>query len=81
MAEADRSYPHPTCQIKWVDAAGNPTPDDNPAIARVRCKARVEQHHGRALTFSETAWFHICAEHAQLLREPGMHIWECEALS
>jgi hypothetical protein len=24
-------------------------------------------------------WFHICAEHAKQMGEPGMHIWEWEA--
>lgn len=69
-----------TCQIKWVDDAGNPTPDTNPAIQRVRCKARVEQHHGRALQFSQSQWFYICAEHAKRLNDAGMHIWECAPL-
>jgi len=63
-----------TCEIKWVDAQGNPTPDNNPSIGRVRCKARVQQFHGRALQFSESAWFHICAEHAKRLDGPGMEI-------
>ena len=30
----------PVCQIRWIDAQGNPTPDTNPAIGRVRCKGR-----------------------------------------
>jgi hypothetical protein len=42
----------PVCQIQSIDAQGNPTPDSNPAVARVRCKARVEQHHGRAIQSS-----------------------------
>lgn len=67
-----------TCQIKWVDSSENPTMDTNPAIGRVRCKARVEQHHGRGISFAETEWFHICAEHAQRLTAPGMHHWEFE---
>jgi hypothetical protein len=24
------------CEIKWIDQNGNPTPDTNPAVARVR---------------------------------------------
>lgn len=70
-----------TCQIKWIDENGNPTADDNPAIGRVRCKGRVEQHHGRALTFETSHWFYICADHAKRMRDPGMHIWECDAPS
>ena len=68
------------CQIKWIDKSGNPTPDDNPAIQRVRCKARIEQIGGRGIRFSESEWFPICAEHSARLNDPGMHIWECEAL-
>jgi hypothetical protein len=72
--------PNALCQIQWIDDQGNPTPDTNPAIARVRTKARVEQHHGRSIKFEQSDWYCICAEHAKQLGEPGMHIWECEAL-
>lgn len=68
------------CAIKWIDAAGQPTPDDNPAVMQVRCKGRVEQHHGRAIEFSTSDWFPICACHAKQLSKPGMHIWECKPL-
>jgi hypothetical protein len=68
------------CEIEWVDSNGQPTPDMNPAVCRVRCKARVEQHHGRAIEFSESKWFACCAKHAERLSDPGMHIWECEPL-
>lgn len=70
----------PTCQIKWVDGNGQPTPDDNEAVQRVRCMSRVEQYHGRALTFSTSEWFYICAEHSKQLNDRGMHIWECADL-
>jgi hypothetical protein len=76
---ATASLSNALCQIQWIDAQGNPTPDTNPAIARVRTKARVEQHHGRAIRFEKSDWYCICAEHAKQLGEPGMHIWECEA--
>lgn len=69
----------PTCQIPWIDVQGNPTPDSNPAVARARPKAPVEQYHGRAIQFDQSQWFYICAEHAKQLSEPGMEIWECEA--
>lgn len=68
------------CTIKWVDKKGNPTPDDNEAIMLVRCKGRVEQHHGRTLTFEQSEWFPICACHAKQLSEPGMHIWESKKI-
>lgn len=66
-----------TCEILWVDANG-PTPDENPSIGRVRCKGRTEQHHGRAITFEASPWYHICAKHAERMNEPGMHHWEWE---
>ena len=68
-----------TCEIKWVKD-GQPTPDTNRALYRVRCKARVEQHHGRAIEFSESRWFNCCREHFLRLSEPGMEHWECETL-
>lgn len=70
----------PKCQIQWVDKNGQPTPDDNPAMQRVRCRGRIEQHHGRAIHFPGSNWFYICSEHSKRLNEPGMHYWECSPL-
>jgi hypothetical protein len=69
-----------TCQIRWIDDQGNPTPDPNPAIARVRTIAHVAQIGGRGIKLEASDWFYICAEHAKRLNDRGMHIWECEAL-
>jgi hypothetical protein len=69
-----------TCEIRWIDAKGNPTPDKNPAIARVRTKDRYQQFHGSAIKFTQSEWFYICAEHAKRLSDPGMEIWEYEPL-
>lgn len=71
----------PVCQIQWIDAQGNPTPDTNPAVARVRCKAYDKMLHGRMLHFTQSEWFNICAEHAKQMSEPGMEIWECEPIA
>jgi hypothetical protein len=68
------------CAIKWVDKSGNPTPDDNDAIMLVRLPAHVMQHHGRAISFSGSDWFPVCACHAKQLNDPGMHHWECKEL-
>ena len=57
-----------TCEIKWVDANGQPTPDTNPAIGRCRVVAYGRVIHGRTI-----------ACHAKQLSEPGMEIWEFEA--
>jgi hypothetical protein len=46
----------PVCQIQWIDAQGNPTPDTNPAVARVRCKAYDKMLHGRMLHFTQSEW-------------------------
>jgi hypothetical protein len=80
MVEAIHSVSTPQCQIQWIDAFGRPTPDTNPAIARVRTVARVEQIAGRGVRFDASDWYCICADHAKRLGERGMHIWECEAL-
>lgn len=66
------------CAIKWVDKQGNFTPDTNDAVILVRCRGRIEKHHGRAVPQSE--WFGCCAEHAKRLDDAGMHIWECAPL-
>jgi hypothetical protein len=64
----------PVCQIQWIDAQGNP------AIARVRCKAREQIIAGRVVRFDQSQWFNICAEHAAQMSNPGMEIGECETL-
>jgi hypothetical protein len=53
-----RGTNRPTCRIQWIDAQGKPTPDSNPAVARARCKAGVEQHDGRAIQFDQSQLFH-----------------------
>jgi hypothetical protein len=68
----------PVCQIRWIDAQGNPTPDTNPAIGRVRCKGRDQIIAGPMVHFTTSEWFHICAEHAAQMSKPGMEIWEWE---
>ena len=68
-----------TCEIKWVDANGQPTPDTNPAIGRCRVVAYDRVIHGRTIQFPTSQWFNICACHAKQLSEPGMEIWEFEA--
>jgi hypothetical protein len=61
----------PVCQIEWIDAQGNPTPDSNSAVARVRCKAREQIITGRVVRFLQSDWFHICAEHAKEVKQSG----------
>lgn len=69
-----------TCQIKWIDEAGQSTADTNPAIGRVMMKARVDQIGGRGVRFEASDWFNICECHAKRLGDRGMHNWVFEAL-
>jgi hypothetical protein len=76
----EERFARPTCEIKWIDAFGHPTPDNNPAIQRCRTKDRDQIIAGRKVHFSASPWFCICAEHSKQLGEPGMEIWEVEGL-
>ena len=78
LAEYDRHAKVPTCEIKWI-VNGCETGDDNPSIGRIRTRDRVSQIGGRGVHFNASQWFHVCAEHAKRLSDPGMHIWECES--
>jgi hypothetical protein len=80
-AKQGRALCATTCQIQWIDTQGNPTPDSNPAIACVRCKANEQIIAGRVVRFTQSEWFNICAEHAKQLSQPGMEIWECEPIA
>jgi hypothetical protein len=62
------------CTIQWIKH-GKPTPDNNPAIGRVRTIDRFEQIDGRGVHFPASDWYPICKEHAERLNEKGMHIW------
>jgi hypothetical protein len=66
------------CEIQWIDKNGQATPDENPAIGRVRVVSYTSQIDGRAITFPTSRWYPICFEHAKALGKPGMHIWEFE---
>jgi len=70
----------PVCEIKWIDKAGNQTPDQNPAIQRVRIPEYQRMIGGRMVTLHTTPWYFCCAEHSKRLNDPGMEIWECAAL-
>ncbi len=80
MSNAEHS--RPKCQVRWIDCAGNPTPDDNPAV-------------GFAVLRSDGRRFLVCADHAALLsagrvhhqhdcrhvaRDPMSALWTFEAL-
>lgn len=69
-----------TCAIQWIDGNGQPTPDEKPAIGRVRLREHFEYHAGRQLKFGDNEkWYTICACHAKQLNDPGMEHWELEA--
>lgn len=65
----------PACRIKWIGPDGKETPDDNPSVGVVYREAYIEQFHGRAIQYTETERFPICAEHAKHLDDPKMHRW------
>lgn len=67
------------CEIQWIDKNGKATPDENPAIGRVRIQQYTIQYAGKAITYPTSRWYPICAEHAKQLNDRGMHIWEFEA--
>lgn len=69
-----------TCEIKWIDDHGNPTPDSNIAVGRVRCERHFEHINGRTVEFPATQWFPICTAHAHRLDKPGMQHWTFEPL-
>jgi hypothetical protein len=63
----------PVCQIRWIDAQGNPTPDTNPAIGRVRCKGHDQIIAGRMVHFTTSEWFHIAQN---MLRRLASREWK-----
>lgn len=79
------------CEIQWFDERGQPTPDDNPPIGRVRTKAATlttvwhERAEGGAVRKERTLhmpageWLRVCTEHANRLRDPDkVEMWEWE---
>lgn len=66
------------CEIKWIDDKGNPTPDDNLPIGRVRCKMFDWRMGVKQSTFIWSRWFTICENHAKRLSDAEMDIWEFE---
>ena len=66
------------CLIRWIDAQGNPTPDNNPAIGfAVHVFHRVEVEPDRYIEAGGER-FPVCAEHAK--RIPMLEHWEFEAI-
>ena len=47
------------CEIQWIDDAGNPTPDSNEAVARIRANA----HPYNFVLLPQSREFACCAEH------------------
>lgn len=54
------------CKIQWVDAQGQPTPDNNPAVGVATC--RVYNRDGSV----DERSFPICAEHLAKLPWGGV---------
>jgi hypothetical protein len=47
------------CKIQWIDSNGNPTPDDNDAVAMATC------YDPRTFGSAGSDSFPICAKHAE----------------
>lgn len=65
-----------TCRIQWIDAKGDPTPDQNLAVGRVRIQERtypqIYPDKTRLIHHPASNWTPICKEHAQLVSSlPG----------
>lgn len=78
----------PRCQIRWIGRDGQPTPDTNIAIGRVRTthadtndRLRFKGDPAWARPVQPSEWFNICAEHAKQLDQPNMinagWEWQC----
>ena len=70
-----------TCEIQWVElrGTGEPTPDQSPAVGRVRLGAHTVWGRGDEHVWMEASrWFAICVAHARRMTEPGMEHWEWE---
>ena len=68
------------CEIQWMDAQGDLTPDNNTAIGRVQCAPRCEIFSDTMVRFGRSRWFYICHDHAQRLNGPGMQDWSFQPL-
>lgn len=66
------------CQIKWINEHGEPTPDNNDAIGRVRMIAHRQFINGQPVPIGASQWFWICEQHAKQLAEPDMVHWAFE---
>ena len=67
-----------TCEIQWYEA-GEPTPDQNPAIGMCRMLGRSRVIAGNVVHLKNSRWFYICAQHARFLSDPldpEMDGWE-----
>ena len=65
-----------TCRIQWIDAQGQPTPDNNPAVAMVRSSNAENIRRFPHANLKPSQWFPCCAEHLAQLSLPDMHEWE-----
>lgn len=60
-----------TCKIQWVDNQGNPTPDDNPAVALAVCQCSdcglAHGIEGSPVIVPDSRPYPICAQHLAYL--------------
>lgn len=68
------------CKIQWVDSSGQPTPDENDAVAMVFREAYIEQHGDHVHEMERSDDYPICQKHLDVLTElqrvkPEAHHW------
>lgn len=66
--------PECTCEIRWIDRVGEPTPDNNKAVKQVRCNFSALPEPRP----EPSEWSFICEEH--LKRMPSDGSWEARDL-
>jgi len=54
-----------TCEIRWIDDEGNPTPDNNEAVALCYMKAHHIEMSGRFVEIPETRTWLVCQAHIE----------------
>ena len=53
------------CKIQWINDKGQPTPDENEAIGKVRTLPHDSVIAGRTIHFDGSEWFPICSKHLE----------------
>jgi hypothetical protein len=69
-----------TCRIRWIDKSGNPTPDDNEAVALCWIEPHDDDIYGRVVHIEQSDVFPICADHLVRLQVERYRHWTYQKL-